>query len=81
MTNNSRLYAFVVLPTIIDGPGEYITRSGECICVTDIIMGPLGLPHSAKGIYQWIAVHETWDISGRILPSTLTPNDIVSKVD
>lgn len=62
---------FVTLPTVIDAPGQYRTRSGGIVTVTSVHKSV------AEGHYS-DNINETWDVSGRLLAS-LTSNDIVAK--
>lgn len=64
-------------PTIIDGEGEYITRSGERVKVSH--MNTRGTPYAAHGYYLSSGIKESWDVCGRIFPNVESANDIVSK--
>ena len=65
----------VTLPTIITGLGKYLTRDGEIVEINFI--GEPGKAYAAIGTYS-TGEREDWDISGRVLPVSLSPNDIVS---
>lgn len=65
-----RLAQHVGLPTIISKPGYFITRCGEVVEIESIDRW------MAKGKYD-NGVVETWDISGRLLPSVESQNDIM----
>lgn len=69
----------VPLPVIIDEPGAYVTRKGECVTVDFI--GRVSTEHafSCFGNYSG-GVCETWHKSGRLHASTETENDIIRKV-
>ena len=65
---------FFLLPTIITGPGRYITRCGEVVTIDFVV--PMKCFYSAHGNYA-NGVKERWDRTGRLLPSTLSDNDVV----
>lgn len=67
----------VPLPTLIVVPGEYITRSGERVKVSDV-----STKHDfgCRGQYE-NGVMEYWHKSGRILFTTETDNDIISSIN
>lgn len=69
-----RLAELVALPTVVATPGRHRTRSGEIVTVTTITRGWAN-GHYADGTL------ESWDVSGRVLPSTLSKNDIITKED
>lgn len=68
---------YVVLPTIITGPGQYVTRGGETVTITSVRPGN-GEPYAAQGGYA-NGVEECWDVSGRLYPNILSDNDIVGR--
>lgn len=73
-----RLASHVALPTIITEPGEYVTRCDEVVTVTDIEKLYGHVPQRGYGHYHNDAqTLESWDISGRLLPHSLSDNDIV----
>jgi hypothetical protein len=68
---------YVVLPTIVTGPGEYVTRCGERVTINEVRPGR-GEPYAAQGVYA-NGVEEAWDVSGRLYPTILSNNDIVGR--
>lgn len=70
-------YFSASLPTIIDKPGAYITRSGEAVTVHAIQARDL---FGCVGTYS-NGVAESWHKSGRHFPATETQNDIVSHAE
>lgn len=70
----------VVLPTIITGPGPYVTRCGETVTVSHVDRHPRSSldrgPYAAHGSYHG-QVAESWDVSGRLYPNVMSGNDIV----
>lgn len=68
-----RLANWVSLPTVVTSVGQYRTRGGEIVTVTSIDKS------WARGHYA-NNVSELWDISGRLLPSTESRNDIVQPI-
>lgn len=71
---------FIPLPRIIDAPGKYRTRGGDVVEVFHIAerRDPSGW-HRAWGEYD-DGVKECWEISGLILPTLETDNDIIEKI-
>lgn len=67
----------VVLPTIIDEPGRYLTRNGEIVVIAKIDRS-YGASYAAHGSYP-NKVEDRWDVSGRLYPSMLSNNDIIQK--
>jgi hypothetical protein len=67
--------SLVALPTIIDQPGEYLTRAGEVVRIGDVSaahdFGCIGTYHCGP--------EDHWHRSGRLYASSLSRNDIVSK--
>lgn len=72
----SRIYELRCLPTIINSPGKYQTRCGETVTINRISKSRLGGPEWAHGHYE-NGTPESWDISGRLLPFSLSANDVV----
>jgi hypothetical protein len=64
---------YPIVESIIEAPGQYRTRAGECVEV-ETLRG-----RWAYGAYP-DGTRESWHRSGRILPSRVTGNDIVSEV-
>lgn len=62
------------LPTVVTGPGRYLTRSGETVTVT---IASARYPLGCSGAYP-IGVAESWHQSGRIYDGRITQNDIVA---
>lgn len=60
-------------PAVVTRPGEYLTRGGEVVVVESV--EPRG-PYGVRGRYR-DGVKDTWDMTGRLLPGTLSQNDIV----
>lgn len=79
------------LPTVVDGPGEYITRNGNRVVVTHItkhhdpetvsfrVKGDIIHPPVKGGIKTEIRLYNIWHISGRMYPIHESPHDIVGK--
>lgn len=65
--------AFVVLPVVITGPGQYVTRSGEVVTVAQASSRHA---FECRGAYS-DGVSEAWHKSGRLLFGSETANDIV----
>ena len=77
MQMNDRAYwvPLVSQPVVIDGPGHYVTRSGEVVTVTK---------SSRKHDFGCVGAYgndvaESWHKSGRILASRETANDVVAR--
>lgn len=68
-----RFVQHIILPTIVTRPGRYVTRCGEVVTVERITTG---LHASAYGYYS-NGIEERWDACGRLLPHSLSKNDIV----
>ena len=71
-----RSVSLIILPTVIDKPGLYVTRINEVVEIESVGKNAYG----ARGRYS-NGVYESWDISGRILPYSKTDNDIVRKYE
>lgn len=71
------------LPTIIDGPGEYLTRDGGRVTIHDVDgKGTFSARGSKWKVYRgkWRPrLYGIWHTSGRYLPLREDENDIVSK--
>lgn len=57
-------------PTVVTGPGRYVTRGGEVVTVSSVNT------FQAFGSYE-NGIKERWTVSGRVLPVYESPNDIV----
>lgn len=66
-------YFPATLGVVINGPGEYLTRSGEVVTIEGI---QPGLLFKCVGAYA-DGTRENWHPSGRLLPGRETQNDIV----
>lgn len=66
---------FVVLPTVIDGPGQYVTRCGE---IVEISQASNRHDFGCAGAYS-NSVGERWHKSGRLFASRETVNDVVAR--
>ena len=69
-------YPLMFLPTVITGPGEYLTRSGERVTVEQ---ASTKHKFDCVGFYNDSKIAECWHHSGRILAGTTTDNDVVSR--
>lgn len=67
--------AFLMLPYVIDGPGQYITRGGEQVTVE---RASTCHDFGCKGAYS-CGTTEGWHKSGRLLFGRETCNDIVRR--
>lgn len=65
----------VILPTVIDKAGRYVTRRGETV-VVDSVSRRYRAEFGCDGRYD-NGVSEAWHKSGRLLAGTETANDIV----
>ena len=75
ITDSSYFASLVTQPVVIDGPGYYVTRSGEVVTVTK---------SSRKHDFGCVGAYgndvaESWHKSGRILASRETANDVVAR--
>lgn len=61
-------------PTIVDMPGEYLTRAGERVVIETVTTKLAGF---CSGHYSDSGITEQWHKTGRILATSETPNDIV----
>ena len=68
----------ILLPAIIDAPGEYITRRGERV---DLDSVSARHRFACAGRYRGSGIIEHWHKSGRLLVSRETANDIVGRAD
>lgn len=66
------------LPTVIDGPGDYVTRAGGRIKISG--------PANKDGTQWWAGtygprhrIEDAWHCSGRVFRIGSSPNDVVSK--
>jgi hypothetical protein len=68
------------LPIVVDAPGSYLTRGGDVVTVEIIsTSGGYGYQNRADGHYS-TGVRETWSCrGGRVLPYSLSQNDIVAR--
>lgn len=74
--NSGYFLPLVSLPTLITGPGSYLTRNGATVIVEAV-----SARHDLRcfGHYE-NGVKDGWHKSGRILATSETANDIVSAV-
>jgi hypothetical protein len=73
---NSAYFApLVILPTLIDGPGAYLTRCGE---VVEIHLASNQHRFACHGVYP-NGVADSWHRSGRLFAGRETTNDIVTR--
>jgi hypothetical protein len=72
-TSNALFAAFLTLPSVITGPGRYVTRGGEVVSV-----GVASTRHDfgCSGAYS-TGQAEGWHKSGRLYFGRETANDIV----
>jgi len=80
---SSAYYApLVTMPTVIDGPGRYVTRCGETVVIDKTPeAGPWVLrphAHDCHGNYS-TGQRDHWHRTGRIFAGQLCNNDIVAK--
>lgn len=75
MNNGGYFVPLVNQPVVIDGPGPYVTRSGEVVTVAK---SSLKHDFGCVGAYG-NDVAESWHKSGRILASRETTNDVVAR--
>ena len=76
MINNNYMFiptAFITMPRIITGPGQYITRGGETITIDSMLDCRF---YGAVGRYS-CGTNEKWGISGRIFAGMTSNNDVV----
>lgn len=71
--NRAYFAAFILLPTVIAGPGPYITRAGRIVTVT------AATSRHEFGCHGQYAdgIAESWHRSGRLLAHCESANDIV----
>lgn len=72
------------LPTIIDAPGEYLTRGGRKVLIHRVVENPdpLTTLFGAKGSIlrpRREPEYGIWHVSGRYLPLSESSKDIVAK--
>jgi len=58
-------------PTIVTTPGQYVTRGGEVVTI-ERLDGLRAYGQYANGSREW------WTLSGRTLPFSESPNDLVA---
>jgi hypothetical protein len=68
--------ALMMLPVIIDAPGQYITRGGETVT---IYMATDKNSFACSGFYS-NEIGDSWHKSGRLYFHEQSANDIVKKV-
>ena len=77
MPHNSADFAsLVTLPAVIDAPGEYLTRAGEHVVLTETTTKHR---FGCHGTYP-CGTPDHWHKSGRLYFGIECSNDIVSKV-
>ncbi len=67
----------VSLACVIDAPGNYLTRSGEVVSITQVSQ-KYAHDFGNVGTYSG-GIVDQWHRSGRIFAGTETQNDIVGK--
>lgn len=69
-------YPLITKPIIVDGPGDYLTRCGERVSISSV-----STKHDfgCRGQYLACGTAERWHKSGRIMATSETANDIVSR--
>ena len=70
--------SLIVLPSVVDAPGRYLTRAGEVVSVEKITRGRGGF--NCEGHYA-SGQAERWHRSGRLYFGVLSDNDIVRAVE
>lgn len=70
--------SLIVLPTIVDAPGRYLTRAGEVVSVERLTRGFGGF--GCEGHYP-SGQAERWHRSGRLYFGALSDNDVVRFVE
>lgn len=74
MNNAAYHMMHYTLPTVIDGPGEYVTRGGDTVTITRVS------GNRAEGKYS-CGIAERWSCrGGRVLPFYESRNDVVRRV-
>lgn len=73
-------YEFITsdLPTVIDAPGEYLTRKGETVKITTVSPAREGYCFSCDGWFS-DGIKDYWHPSGRHSGISLSNHDIISK--
>lgn len=77
------------LPTIIDAPGQYVTRSGKSVRIHEVKDNPTHntTAFAAKGTIRYkkpnnvryTQEYNIWHVSGRVSVFDIHDNDIVGK--
>lgn len=67
--------SLVVRPTVISGPGKYVTRCGE---IVEIVQSSHRHDYGCAGTYS-NRTTERWHKSGRLFASRETANDVVAR--
>lgn len=75
--SSAYFWPLVLLPTVIDRPGAYLTRSGETVQVATVSHGQ---NFRCRGEYA-CGISEGWHRSGRIFAGVISQNDIVAGAD
>jgi len=73
------VYPLLFHPTIIDEPGEYLTRCGETVLIEHVSSSPVRF--DCTGLYAGDGKSDCWHRSGRIFAGTESANDIVEKIE
>lgn len=73
MKSQAYFCSMVVLPTVVTGPGAYVTRCGETVTVD---VASTRHEFGCHGTYPG-NIRESWHKSGRLFASRETANDIV----
>ncbi|MFL1449248.1 hypothetical protein ACI77O_12705 [Pseudomonas tritici] len=68
----------MALPVVVLEPGQYMTRSGERVTVEKVSSKH---DNECIGFYTDSGTAERWHKSGRILATTETGNDLISRAD
>ena len=67
--------SLVILPVVIDAPGQYRTRSGETVVIDEVSSKHA---FACRGVYP-SGQRDAWHKSGRLYFGQLSNNDIVEK--
>lgn len=65
-----------ILPEIVDGPGEYLTRCGDRVTID---RASTRHDFGCVGSYALCGTAERWHKTGRIFATSETRNDIVQR--